>query len=59
MNFVKSVIAHIFAVFKYFVEQIIYFDSPDHTLQNDIQHGPNLTISRRLLVKSKNQNVDI
>ena len=26
MNFVKSVIAHIFAVFKYFAEQIIYFD---------------------------------
>ena len=29
MNFVKSVIAHIFAVFIYFAEQIIYFDSPD------------------------------
>ena len=55
MNFVKSVIAHIFAVFK----QIIYFDSPDHALQNDIQHGPNLTISRRSLIKSRNQNVDI
>ena len=54
MNFVKSVIAHIFAVFKYFEEQIIYFDS-----QNDIQHGPNLTVSRRWLIKSRNQNVDI
>ena len=39
MNFVKFVIAHIFAVSKYFAEQIIYFDSPDHTLQNDIQHA--------------------
>ena len=59
MNFVKSVIAHIFAVFKYFEEQIIYFDSPDHALQNDTQHGPNLTISRRSFIKSRNQNVDI
>ena len=59
MNFVKSVIAHIFVVFKYFAEQIIYFDSPDHALQNDIQHGPNLTISGRSLIKSRNQNVDI
>ena len=59
MNFVKSVIVHIFAVFKYFAEQIIYSDAPDHALQNDIQHGPNLTISRRSLIKSRNQNVDI
>ena len=59
MNFVKSVIAHIFTVFKYFAEQIMYFYSPDHALQNDIQHGPNLTISRRSLIKSRNQNVDI
>ena len=59
MNFVKSVIAHIFAVFKYFTEQITYFDSPNHVLPNDIQHGPNLTISHRLLIKSRNQNVDI
>ena len=51
MNFVKSVIAHIFTVFKYFAEQIIYLDSPDDALQNDIQHGPNLTISRRSLIK--------
>ena len=36
MNFVKSVIAHIFAVFEYFAEQIIYFDFPDHALQNDM-----------------------
>ena len=59
MNFVKSVIAHIFTVFKYFAEQIIHFDSPDHALQNDIQHGPNPTISRRSLIKSRNQKVDI
>ena len=59
MNFVKSVIAHILAVFKYFTEQIIYFDFPNHALQNDIQHGPNLTISHRLLIKLRNQNVDI
>ena len=59
MNFVKSVIAHIFAVFQYFAEQIMYFDSPDHALQNGVQHGPNLTISRRSLIKSRNQNVDI
>ena len=59
MNFVKSVIADIFAVFKYFVKQIIYFDSLDHALQNDIQHGSNLTISRRSLIKSRNENVDI
>ena len=59
MNFVKSVIAHIFAVFKYFAEQIIYFDSSDHALQNGKQHGPNLIISRSSLMKSRNQNVDI
>ena len=59
MNFVKCVIANIYAVFKYFAEQIIYFDSPDHALQNDTQHGPNLTISGRSLIKSRNQNVDI
>ena len=59
VNFVKSVIAHIIAVFKYFAEQIIYSDSLDHALQNDIQYGPNLTISRRSLIKSRNQNVDV
>ena len=59
MNFVKSVVAYIFAVFKYFAEQIIYSDSPEHALQNDIEHVPNLTISRRSLMKSRNQTVDI
>ena len=39
MNFVKSVIARIFAVFKYFAEQIIYFDSPDHALQTIYNMG--------------------
>ena len=37
MNFAKSVIVHIFAIFKYFGKQTIYSDSPDHVLQNDIQ----------------------
>ena len=38
MNFEKTIIAHIFAVLKYFAKQTIYSDSPDHVLQNDIQH---------------------
>ena len=38
MNFAKSIIAHIFGIFKYFAKQTIYSDSPDHVLQNDIQH---------------------
>ena len=38
MNFAKSIIAHIFAMFKYLVKQTIYSDSPDHVFQNDIQH---------------------
>ena len=38
MNFTKSIIVHIFAIFQYFAKQTIYSDSPDHVLQNDIQH---------------------
>ena len=38
MNFPKFIIAHIFAIFGYFVKQTTYYDSPDHMLQNDIQH---------------------
>ena len=38
MNFVKSIIARIFAIFKYFPKQTIYSDSLDHVLQNDIQN---------------------
>ena len=38
MNLVKSIIAHIFAIFEYFAKQTIYSDSPDHVLQNDIQY---------------------
>ena len=38
LNFVKSIIAHIFAIFNYFAKQAIYSDTPDHVLQNDIQH---------------------
>ena len=34
MNFAKFIIAHIFAIFKYFVKQTIYSDSADHVLQN-------------------------
>ena len=32
----EYIIAFIFAKFKYFTKQIIYLESPDHALQNDI-----------------------
>ena len=35
-NFAKYIIAFIFAKFRYFAKQIIYLESPDHVLQNDI-----------------------
>ena len=35
-NFAKYIIAFIFAKFKYFAKQIIYLESPDHVLQDDI-----------------------
>ena len=35
-NFEKYIIAFIFAKFKYFATQIIYLESADHLLQNDI-----------------------
>ena len=35
-NFAKHVIAFIFAKFKYFAKQIIYLESPDHVLQNEV-----------------------
>ena len=35
-NFAKYIIAFILAKFKYFAKQIIYLESPDHPLQNDI-----------------------
>ena len=35
-DFAKYVIAFIFAKFKYFAKQIIYLESPDHVLQNDV-----------------------
>ena len=35
-NFAEYIIAFIFAKFKYFAKQIIYLESPDHLLQNDI-----------------------
>ena len=35
-NFAKYIIAFIFAKFKYFAKQIIYLESPDRPLQNDI-----------------------
>ena len=35
-NFAKYIIAFIFAKFIYFAKQIIYLESPDHVLQNDI-----------------------
>ena len=38
MNFAKSIIAHIFVIFNYFTKRTIYSDSPDHVLQNDMQH---------------------
>ena len=37
LNFTKSIIAYIFAIFKYFAKQTIYSDSPAHVLQNDVQ----------------------
>ena len=39
MNFAKSIIARIFAIFEYFEKQTIYSDSPDHVIQNYMQHG--------------------
>ena len=41
LNFAKYIVAHIFATFKYFAKQTIYSDSPDHVLQNKIQHVSN------------------
>ena len=35
-NLEKYIIAFIFAKFTYFAKQIIYLESPDHPLQNDI-----------------------
>ena len=35
-NFAKYIIAFIFAKFKYLAKQVIYLESPDHALQNDI-----------------------
>ena len=35
-DFAKYIIAFIFAKIKYFAKQIIYLESPDHPLQNDI-----------------------
>ena len=35
-NFAKYIIAFIFAKFKYFAKQVMYLESPDHPLQNDI-----------------------
>ena len=72
MNFAKFIIAHIFAVFKYFSKQTIYFDSQDDVLQNDIttclnfkslnffrtsRNGINWTVLRKLPIKSQNQNI--
>ena len=37
-NFPKYIIAFIFAKFKYFAKQIIYLESPDHPLQNDVSN---------------------
>ena len=35
-NFAKCIIAFLFTKFKYFAKQIIYLESPDHALQNDV-----------------------
>ena len=68
-NFAKSVFAHIFPKFEYFAKVIIYSKSPDHVLQNDISNmfifykfeiflnSRSGTISRKLLIKSRNQNI--
>ena len=71
MNFLKSIIAHIFAISIYLANQTICSDSSDHVLQNDIQHvlifkfgifrtskiGLNLAISRKSLIKLQNVNI--
>ena len=36
LNFTKFIIAYIFEKFKYFAKQIIYLESPDRVLQNDM-----------------------
>ena len=71
-NFAKSVFAHIFAKFKYFVKEPTPTESPDHVLYNDILNmfifqkfklfsdshsGAMRCISRKLLIKSRNQNI--
>ena len=33
MNFSKSIISYIFAIFKYFMKQTIYSDSTDQVIQ--------------------------
>ena len=53
MNFAKFIIAHIFAIFKYFAKQTLYSDSPDYVqyvqhmitmiYNNDIQHDYSLS----------------
>ena len=35
MNFAKSIIVHIFAIFEYFAKRTIYSDFPNHVLHND------------------------
>ena len=46
MNFAKSIIADIFAIFRNLAKQSIYLDSPDHVLQNDVQHVQILRVPR-------------
>ena len=38
MKFAKSIIANIFAIFKYHSKQTIYSNSLDYVLQNHTQH---------------------
>ena len=38
INFTKSIIVNVFEIFKYFMKHTTYSDSPDHALQNNIQH---------------------
>ena len=67
-NFAKSVFAHIFVKFKYFEKQSILTESPDHVLYICSYFKslkcfwtailePLRCNSRKLLIKSRNQNV--
>ena len=72
MNFSKYIVAHALSKFKYFAKQIIFSNSPARKLQNGVslfyflriwfslkfpKMGLNGSISRKSLIKSRNQNI--